>query len=994
MEKLSSKSSEVVGFVEAATSAEGFEMSVLKEAVGRNDFVEVIHEDKPRLLIIKDVKRVGNKFKAKCVVVGSPPKTPFRIGCEVYKAREDTIREVLGLKARPAESLFIGYLKDYQDIKVWLPVDKLGRVFIVGKPGSGKSYTMGVIAEELIKKEIPLVIIDPHGEYSSLKIAAEKASRDVTPRSYAEHVVEYADLSLNPSADLDIAFLANAKPEDIISQGQCTVVNLRGLSLEKQKDIVADVMSKLLEAAFSKKIPPFFLALDEAHLFAGRDRSTTSSIARRFSQEGRKFGANVIVMTQRPQLLDMTVRSLSGTWIIHRLTDPNDVKIAIESGGLSKEWEHDINWLESGEAVVTGEVVEKLPIVIKVRERETKHGAPSISPLQAVKKTRGSRARKKVLTQIAKPKLEEEIPQVAENLPQAYIAPILEPKLELSDFAEKRGVKVTVLKKTLVYVPILVAEANVEVSRKKPEVSYSEIVRKALVADDKVGKVDWRKQSFSLGLSAEDLLNQPLLDAPREHGEHLKTCPQLKSKSDVESLMKSFIAYATSKATKRIYYHPILRVQVAGSLEEFKEAVRGEIDKLRRERLLGIEAHYKKMVSDYEAKIEELREERKKLERIVKEVEKEKHSLEKQRDKARKEGRSTLKLSKQIEVRDERLSRLSKRLKEIELEVKNYANAIKKLEAEKLEELRKAEKELDEMLALAPKSVVVQPKPSEVELLSMQLIWTPAYRAEVKVSKEGVENVIEVYWNAINGRGCFGYCTACNAPIEAVHEGWLCDICLKPSCELHVQRCEECGKLVCSEHAWTCNSCGKTLCSEEERFTCNICGANLCKNCVKRCVVCGEEASYCSAHVVKCSFCGLQYCKIHYDDHLTMCTRCKAGTCAVAAVKCSICKEEFCENCVVKCKVCKEMVCLDDAWMCYSCRQYLCINEKRHQCYICGLSICDDCVKYCASCGGAVCSEHITKCPNCGAQVCVNCLVTKKKMGIFKKVGCKLCMTD
>ncbi|RLE50084.1 MAG: hypothetical protein DRJ33_07685, partial [Candidatus Methanomethylicota archaeon] len=527
MEKLSSKAGEVVGFIEGDVGAEGFEISVLKEAVGRNDFVEVVHEDKHYLLIIKDVKRVGKKFKAKCVVVGSPPKTPFKMGCEVYKASEDTIRSTLGLKAKPAEGIFIGYLKDYQDIKIWLPVDKLGRVFIVGKPGSGKSYTMGVVAEELIKKEIPLVIIDPHGEYSSLKIAAEKAGRDIAPKSYAEQVVEYADLSLNPSADLDIAFLSSAKQEDLVAQGQCTVINLRGLSLEKQKDIVAEVMNKLLEASFAKKIPPFFLALDEAHLFAGRDRSMTSSVARRFSQEGRKFGANVIVMTQRPQLLDMTVRSLSGTWIIHRLTDPNDVRIAIESGGLTKEWEHDINWLESGEAVITGEVVEKLPIVVKIRERETKHGAPSISPLEAIRRARGTRSRKKLLAQVVKPKLEE-IPQVAENLPQAYIAPALEPKLELTDFAEKRGVKVSVHKKTLVYMPILVAEANVEVSRKKPEVSYPEIVRKALVVDERTGKIDWRKQSFSLGLSAEDILNQPLLDAPREHGEHIDVAPQLK----------------------------------------------------------------------------------------------------------------------------------------------------------------------------------------------------------------------------------------------------------------------------------------------------------------------------------------------------------------------------------------------------------------------------------------------------------------------------------
>jgi DNA helicase HerA-like ATPase len=143
----------------------------------------------------------------------------------------------------------------------------------------------------------------------------------------------------NPGADIDISALESTRPEDIVSQMQCTIVNLRGLSSEQQYSIVFKVLKKLLDAIMVMQIPPFYLALDEAHLFAGRSKKgdpyvkDTLEIVRRFSQEGRKFGANMIVLTQRPQLLDMTVRSLSATWIIHRLTDPNDTRIAVESGG-------------------------------------------------------------------------------------------------------------------------------------------------------------------------------------------------------------------------------------------------------------------------------------------------------------------------------------------------------------------------------------------------------------------------------------------------------------------------------------------------------------------------------------------------------------------------------------------------------------------------------------------------------------------------------------
>jgi len=44
-----------------------------------------------------------------------------------------------------------------------------GRTCVIGSSGSGKSYTVGVICEELCKAKVPFVIIDIEGEYSGLK---------------------------------------------------------------------------------------------------------------------------------------------------------------------------------------------------------------------------------------------------------------------------------------------------------------------------------------------------------------------------------------------------------------------------------------------------------------------------------------------------------------------------------------------------------------------------------------------------------------------------------------------------------------------------------------------------------------------------------------------------------------------------------------------------------------------------------------------------------
>jgi AAA+ ATPase superfamily predicted ATPase len=43
------------------------------------------------------------------------------------------------------------------------------RIFITGQSGSGKSYLAKIILEELANLKIPIVIIDPEGEYTAFK---------------------------------------------------------------------------------------------------------------------------------------------------------------------------------------------------------------------------------------------------------------------------------------------------------------------------------------------------------------------------------------------------------------------------------------------------------------------------------------------------------------------------------------------------------------------------------------------------------------------------------------------------------------------------------------------------------------------------------------------------------------------------------------------------------------------------------------------------------
>lgn len=154
---------------------------------------------------------------AHCVVLGIRDKDgllrglryPLEPGIEVLEAQDDTIISVLGISFGP-NFAYVGKLEGRDKIDVFLDINKLlsRHISIIAKSGSGKSYTVGVLLEELLEKNIPVLVIDPHGEYSSLKspndnkFDLERMSIfDIKPKGYLRQVVEFsADLSSNPTA--------------------------------------------------------------------------------------------------------------------------------------------------------------------------------------------------------------------------------------------------------------------------------------------------------------------------------------------------------------------------------------------------------------------------------------------------------------------------------------------------------------------------------------------------------------------------------------------------------------------------------------------------------------------------------------------------------------------------------------------------------------------------------------------------------------------------
>ncbi|HVL47707.1 MAG TPA: ATP-binding protein, partial [Candidatus Thermoplasmatota archaeon] len=224
-----------VGAIFGNVGTTEFKMAVSDPTLRRLDYVKVGHEtDGVILAQVMEISRetsmsfdqatkvsygvdseVRDHLTASVKVVGyrdsrgllQSPRTPLKAGQLVLRADDALIARVFGLTG--AEGAFLGFIKGYE-LPVALDINTLVQkhVSILAKTGSGKSYCVGVLMEELIKRGVPIVVIDPHGEHGSL-CAPNQAKEDaglmrrfgVKPRGYAEHIVEYSpDTKVNPDA--------------------------------------------------------------------------------------------------------------------------------------------------------------------------------------------------------------------------------------------------------------------------------------------------------------------------------------------------------------------------------------------------------------------------------------------------------------------------------------------------------------------------------------------------------------------------------------------------------------------------------------------------------------------------------------------------------------------------------------------------------------------------------------------------------------------------
>ncbi len=336
-----------------------------------------------------------------------------------------------GTDADPQQAGYLGRyraLDGSEGAKLYLDLDGPHAMLIVGKRGYGKSFTMGVVAEELARTPgIAPVLVDPMGVFSTLADGTQDdsvpvdvfdspaVSADVLdPRSWcsllglspesgagglvwqaAQHSTTLAEMRAAvestdaPDADTRAAlnhlalaeswgvFDADGLDAAALASSAVSVLDVSGLDAAPMNAVCRGVGEALYRARVDESIGRLpWLLLDEAHtFFDGVGEPALHTIITR----GRAPGVSLVLATQRPSAVSDIAVSQSDVLLSHRLTAEADLAAltAAQPTYMTESLDERLP-TEPGEAIVIDDATETIHAA-QIRLRDTPHGGGSPS---------------------------------------------------------------------------------------------------------------------------------------------------------------------------------------------------------------------------------------------------------------------------------------------------------------------------------------------------------------------------------------------------------------------------------------------------------------------------------------------------------------------------------------------------------------------------------------------------------------------------------------
>jgi len=286
---------------------------------------------------------------------------------------------------------------------------------VIGIRNQGKSYFVGRICEELCEAKQPFIVIDPEGEYFTLRekypvIVATVGKPVGRPKGFK------ADLTINSET-------APVLARRIAEKGYSLVLDLRNATMAESYETLGAFLEALYsaEAEFNR---PLVLIMEEAHVLVpevGRVRLPSLKKAQdkvvywtyEIAARGRHRGLGYICVARRAAEVAKAVLSQAPNRVIFKLVDPADLSWLRDSG-LSREEIDAIKSLPQGKAVVIG--LSDRHLFVKSKPRTCSHGGRT--PIARSVETPELEGAVADLSEILKQPLqaEEKPPELAEKI--------------------------------------------------------------------------------------------------------------------------------------------------------------------------------------------------------------------------------------------------------------------------------------------------------------------------------------------------------------------------------------------------------------------------------------------------------------------------------------------------------------------------------------------------------------------------------------------------
>jgi len=262
--------------------------------------------------------------------------------------------------------------------KLSLPFDSVNWVFaFLAKRGAGKTYNACVLAEEMLKVNVPIVVIDGMGVWWGLRVAADKEGTPDYSRPGLPVVVfggEHADLPLIPEK---AAAIAKAIVESNIS----AVIDLSQFSKYRSYKVVADFLNELYRINKGDR----HVFIEETDMWAPQhtfpEGRECQGAVDNFVRRGGNKNLGCTLISQRSAVVNKDILTQSDCLVVLRTLGPQDKKAVLawvesatdEDRTKINKWYESLKTLENGEAWVWHPEAPFIYKRVMFRQRETVH---------------------------------------------------------------------------------------------------------------------------------------------------------------------------------------------------------------------------------------------------------------------------------------------------------------------------------------------------------------------------------------------------------------------------------------------------------------------------------------------------------------------------------------------------------------------------------------------------------------------------------------------